>query len=241
MTTYATTIGERATVTLADGSRVILAPHSTLRVPRGFGRGTRDLSLDGEAYFDVSKASGAPFLIHTRAVVTRVLGTAFDVRSYPEDRNVRVVVERGKVGVGTPRQTSAVLVGGNMGIATDSTVIVAPVTDVTPYTGWTTGQLRFREVPLRDVLTTLERWYGVRFQVTDTTLAQSRLTAGLDFSSTADLVRTLEELLDVTATSSVTADGVVIRLETHRPAGRSGPSHNTLRREISTIPSEVGR
>jgi ferric-dicitrate binding protein FerR (iron transport regulator) len=197
--------------------------------------------LDGEAYFDVAGASGAPFNIHTQSVVTRVLGTAFDVRHYPEDHDVRVVVERGKVGVGTPRHTAAVVVSGNMGVATDSTVIVAPVTDVASYTGWTTGKLRFREVPVRDVLTTLERWYGVRFQVADTALAASRLTAGLDFSSTADLVHTLEELLDVTATSSVTADGVVIRLESHHRAIRTEPSRGTLRRGISTMPSEVGR
>ena len=240
-TVYATHTGQRATVVLADGSRVTLAPQTTLTVPRSFGERNRVLTLQGEAYFDVRHTADHPFRVRTQSIVTQVLGTAFAVRHYVGDTNVRVAVTNGKVVVGAPNHASVVLVQGTVGWVTDTTAVGSPVNDVSPYTGWTSGQLNFREANVGEILTTLERWYGVQFRLTDPALAQTKATAFLKFGSTSELVFALEKLLSVSATSTADAGSVIITLGPHRHALQPSPSREAVRRALSSFSSEAGR
>jgi ferric-dicitrate binding protein FerR (iron transport regulator) len=117
---YATTTGQRATLTLSDGSQVTLAPRTTLRIDPAFGRDTRTVALDGEAIFHVASRRAAPFLVRTGAVTTRVLGTTFDVRHYANDLRVQVAVVEGKV-VSGGRAGAITLAAGMVGEISDST------------------------------------------------------------------------------------------------------------------------
>ncbi len=99
--TYATTEGQRMSVTLVDGTRLTLAPASRVRVASDYGRpaGSREVDLEGEAYFAVIHDAAHPFAVRAHGAVARDVGTAFDVRAYPEDFGARIAVVEGAVAI----------------------------------------------------------------------------------------------------------------------------------------------
>jgi len=237
MRQYATTVGQRATITLSDGARVTLAPGTSLRVPVDFGRATRTVWLDGEAYFDVPHTAGTPFVVRTGSIRTHVLGTAFDVRRYAGDRAVQVAVVTGKVAVtaSTSEHASVTLSAGRVGLVTDSTATAAAASDMAPYTGWLDGRLVFERTPVRDVLAAVGRWYGYEFRLSDSVLATRYLSASFDHQSTADMLSALKTVLQVT----MTFDGHVVTLH---PKSHSATPSDTRRQSKDLFHvREVGR
>ncbi|HXC24323.1 MAG TPA: FecR domain-containing protein, partial [Gemmatimonadaceae bacterium] len=97
MSTYATTNGQRATITLLDGTTVVLGVASRLDVPGDFAAGNHQVALAGEALFTVLHHMGTPFTVLAGTSQTRVLGTSFVVRHYPHDTVTTVAVRDGKV------------------------------------------------------------------------------------------------------------------------------------------------
>jgi transmembrane sensor len=91
--------GTRTRSMLADGTTVWLNAGSKLSVQNDFAGATREVLLEGEAFFDVVKKPGQPFIVHTSGIDIRVLGTAFNVKAYPEDKNVETTLYRGLVQV----------------------------------------------------------------------------------------------------------------------------------------------
>lgn len=234
---YVTTMGQRATVTLPDGARATLAPQTTLRVLSGYGRTTRDVWLEGEAYFEVSHTQAAPFVVQTGAVHTHVLGTTFDVRHYASDRSVQVAVVTGKVAVSdiVSRQAPVTLSAGRVGIVSDSNTTTVTASDMAPYTGWVNGRLTFERTPVPEVLAAVGRWYGYEFHLADSVLATRHLSASFEQQSPADVLAALQTALNVT----MTFDGHVVTLHPrHDSAAPSG-----TRRQSTEFPQsrEVGR
>ncbi len=86
-------------VLLSDGSSVMLQTNSRLSYPQKFGGDTREVYLEGEALFEIAKNAEKPFLVYANELVTKVLGTSFIVKAYPEQSNVEVLVKTGKVSV----------------------------------------------------------------------------------------------------------------------------------------------
>ncbi|MCR6722259.1 MAG: FecR domain-containing protein [Chitinophagaceae bacterium] len=91
--------GSRTRSMLPDGTTVWLNAGSKLHFLTDFNGASREVQLDGEAYFDVAKKEGKPFIVHTGEIKIKVLGTAFNVKSYPEDRNVETTLFHGRVQV----------------------------------------------------------------------------------------------------------------------------------------------
>lgn len=235
--TYTTRTGQVARVTLLDGTRVVLAPNSSMEVARDFAR-RRDVTLLGEAYFDVAHTHGVPFVVHTGVITTRVLGTTFDVQRYPSDVAARVTVTSGKVLVGgrTPQHPSVTLTAGMTGMVSDSSISTARA-EQAPYVGWIDGQLVFHKASTVDVLAALTRWYGYQFRLADSSLAHRNLTLGLSTDSPSAALATLKQVLDV----ELTFDQNIVTLHPKRGAQAvPRPSRNTTG-ELSTTQSEVGR
>jgi transmembrane sensor len=92
---------------LPDGSEVTLAPESELRFSASFEGSQREVYLEGEAFFNVSRDTARPFLVYTSQVVTKVLGTTFTVKAFREEKNITVAVRTGKVSVYTQRDQEA--------------------------------------------------------------------------------------------------------------------------------------
>jgi ferric-dicitrate binding protein FerR (iron transport regulator) len=237
-TTYTTSIGQLQTITLADGSQVTLAPASVLRVP-AFNASHRSVELEGEAYFNVAHVQDAPFIVHTGQVSTTVLGTAFTVRHYEDDHDVRVAVKTGRVSVAaqTPRYRSVMLAAGDIGAVTDSGATLLSSDNLDTYLGWRNGQLVFRNAPTSEVLKTVGRWFGYDFKLADSTLTRGTLTAVLNTQIPSAALSTLKLLLDV----DMTFQGNVVTLTPRRTHHAQAPARRHISDPTSTLTHEVGR
>src|SRR5580704_13721004 len=157
----ATSTGQRATIDLADGSRVILGPRSRISTPEHFGEGPRDVTLEGEAYFEVRHDSTHPFRVHTAGGVAEDIGTRFVVRAYAGEAALRVVVAEGRVSV-TRSGGAPVALGAGQLASFDAAgaAAVRPV-DTAAYVAFSDGRLVFDGTPLDEVVSELGRWYDL--------------------------------------------------------------------------------
>ena len=171
--------GQRVTEILGDGSRVVLNAGSRLRYSRSIQSHSRDVYLEGEAYFEVTHDARRPFRVHANGGVAHDLGTRFTVRAYPEMTRIDVAVVEGKVSLRRDQEApsdSIVLQPGQLGrlSASDQPVIV-PGADVSAYTGWTSGTLVLENVTLGEAIPQLERWLDVDIAVPDRAFASRRI------------------------------------------------------------------
>jgi ferric-dicitrate binding protein FerR (iron transport regulator) len=224
--TFSTRARERATIMLSDGTRVTLAPQTTLTVASNFGASTRQVAVDGEAYFQVMHSAGAPFTVKAGGAVARVLGTSFVVRKFASDAETRVVVADGKVAVRALRApennvAQGVLTASTMAVISDSgAVTLTSGVSVDDYVAWTDGRLVFRATPLHDVVAELARAYGVTITATDSSLVnrQITLTAVTSRRSLTDVLDALVVIVD----AHYTRRGNVITIQPGvRPAHES--------------------
>jgi len=210
---YATAVGQRAMVTLIDGSVVVLGARSTLRVAADFGRrrrsagapagisAARDVYLQGEAYFTVAHDAAAPFTVHAGGAATRALGTAFNVRAQPGTGAVEVAVTTGRVSLrddGSADAPGVLLDSGRVGrLVHGGEPQLLRGVDARQYVAWTDGRLVFRDTPLPEVLDELARWYDVRFRLADRSLAARPLTGTFQRAALDDVLRAITLPLDL--------------------------------------------
>jgi transmembrane sensor len=176
---YTTAVGERDSLRLPDGTRVLLGPGSRLAVDQGYGSAHREVGLRGEAYFDVQHGGAHPFTVRAGNATVRDVGTAFAVHSDPGD-GVRVVVTSGAVVVkdgSAPADSGVMLRQGDRGILHAGGRVVAERGTATEEDlAWTRGQLVFRDAPLAQVSADLRRWYGIELRAADSTIADKHVT-----------------------------------------------------------------
>jgi len=157
----ATSIGQRATIDLADGSRVILGPRSRISTPEHFGEGPRDVTLDGEAYFEVRHDSTHPFRVHAAGGVAEDIGTRFVVRAYAGEPALRVVVAEGRVSVTRSGGAPVALGAGQLASFDDAGAASVRPVDTAAYVAFSDGRLVFDGTPLDEVVSELGRWYDL--------------------------------------------------------------------------------
>ena len=200
MSVVTTRPGQRAELRLRDGTRVVLGVASTLRYADDYGARAREVSLSGEAYFDVIHDNRRPFVVHAGNAVAEDLGTAFVVRAYPGDADVRVVVADGKVALRAAEAFSSaarVLERGQLGqLRIDGEMAVRQV-DPDNYLSWTGGELVFDDTPLSEVIRQLERWYDLDVRLADSALASRPLTASFKDKTITQVLELLGPSLDV--------------------------------------------
>lgn len=181
--TYATGPGQRATITLKDGTRITLNVASRLHVPEDYGKRSRNVTLEGEAQFVVEHDITRPFTVQTHRAVVRDLATTFIIRAYGADDATTIAVQDGRVSVepSTLSKTNAVTLDAFQVTTVHTGTIpqASIVQDIDSYFSWTRGKLILREVPLGDALATLSRWYGLEFRAADSLLLNSRVDAVL--------------------------------------------------------------
>jgi transmembrane sensor len=177
--------GERARFRLPDGTEVLLGAGSILRHPRAFAERSREVTLEGEAYFTVEHEGDRPFRVRAGDLIATDLGTEFLVQAYPEHGGARVVVRSGTVSVRPVRaqdsaQPGRVVRPGELArIAADGAPLVEQA-DTAAYFAWTTGTLVFDGTPLREALPQLSRWYDLDFRLADSSLGAIPLSGRLD-------------------------------------------------------------
>ena len=195
---FSTRPGQRATVTLTDGSTVVLGAQSRLSIAPGFGGARRVVVLDGEAYFDVARDSTKAFVVVAGGTETRVLGTAFAVLGRAGDSVVSVAVVRGRVGIGAgaaARQLRAGDVGRTM--RDGRTSMRHDPLQVAALTGWKDGWLTLVDARVDDAAAVLSRWYDLDVQLGDARLRGRRISASFRNESADAVLRSIGEVLDV--------------------------------------------
>jgi ferric-dicitrate binding protein FerR (iron transport regulator) len=199
MKQISTLSGISAPVGLPDGTTAILNRNTLIKYPGVFSGDTREISIFGEAFFEVSPDRDKPFLIHTSGVDIKVVGTSFNVDARPGSDVVRVTVNTGKVVVypsGTDpmlaEKTGVLLSAGEMATySPESGKILRGVNDDLNVLSWKTGILTFRESRLDEVLKALENKYQTRFVVSNRELLNQRLTARFENESLQTVMETL--------------------------------------------------
>lgn len=179
------------TILLEDSSVVTLEPQSELTFPKQFAPERREVHLKGEAFFQISHNPERPFLVKTKELVTRVLGTSFTVRSFDKDRNASVSVKTGRVSVyskkdepvaGTPEKVMGVVLKPNQRVLFDKqeSRLVKVIVDVpVRVSEIPAASLVFDEAPVRNVFKTLEKEYGIELFFNEEQLSDCQLTANL--------------------------------------------------------------
>ena len=183
--------GEKKEITLPDNSKVWLNQNSRLTYLENFT--ARNIDLQGEAFFDVERMEDNPFTIRSRNATTTVLGTSFNVRAYPTEEKIEVTVETGKVALGVSNMAAATveLPAGTSGIVYTKEEKVERVDEkIQNAVAWKTLKLDFDEDLMKDVITTLERYFGTEIKVSNEMIYECRFTSPFDQPN-------LEEILEV--------------------------------------------
>ncbi|SKB38478.1 FecR family protein [Sphingobacterium nematocida] len=151
--------GGQYRITLPDGTRAFVNAASKLYYPQQFGN-TREIQLEGEAYFEVAHDAKKPFIIHSGQQELRVLGTKFNLNSYTTEKSITTLLE-GRVELENRNvKQKVILKPGQQALVSKSEINVKEVM-VSDYIGWTQNVFIFNDVPLTDIMEQLERWYNV--------------------------------------------------------------------------------
>lgn len=173
--------------TLPDGSVVALNSNSKLVFPKQFKGDTREVTIEGEAFFDVTPNPEKPFIINAGNAQVKVVGTSFNVAAYPETEMVEVIVKTGKVEVINKNEVDlstakqVYLTPGEKGILFSNKGIPEKSKNIDPnYLAWKTHDFFFDEVPLGEVFKCLEKTYHVNIDVLQPELNDLKLNAQFD-------------------------------------------------------------
>jgi transmembrane sensor len=198
--------GSRTKVQLPDGTTVWLNSSSKLTYDnQNFGNVIREVSLSGEAYFDVVKNKAKPFIIHTAKMDIKVLGTVFNVKCYPGEKTTETSLIRGSVEVSLKDRQEKIMMKPNEKLilinedkslaektissthkknTTSDYKPIIELSHVTLYptnneiveTGWVQSKLVFTNESLEDVALKMQRWYSVTIVIKNDLLKKELLT-----------------------------------------------------------------
>ena len=178
--TKTTEWGQKLNLVLADGTEVYLNSGSIIKFPQRFDGNSREVELEGEAFFNVAENPNKPFIIKSGEVETTVLGTSFNVNTYSDSQHVAFTVATGKVKVASQANEIYLLPNEQGVFDKESKSISKERIDIASFLNWKDGIIHFEDAELSQVLQTLERWYGVTFVVDNENIGDCHITATYD-------------------------------------------------------------
>lgn len=215
--TQASKVGERKSFQLPDGSKVMLNAGSTLTMAQDFNINTREITLEGEAFFDVSHNPSKPFIIHTATMNVRVLGTVFNVKAYSADKTTETSLLKGSVEITLPNDDKKkIILRPNEKIVlpnvaaeqfaaetktakkllpkqTDYTIAALTYIDsAVKEVSWTENRLAFNANSFEEIAPELERWYNVTIKFEDEAVKQYRFNATFDQKNIIQILDALQ-------------------------------------------------
>lgn len=197
--------GKRSFITLSEGTKVWLNSGSKLIFPPSFKGKTREVILEGEAFFDVAHNAEKPFYVKTDAFRMKVYGTKFNVQAYRQDQDYNIVLVEGKVSMNSnsdlqakevflaPNQKASIIKG-------DEKIDVTTVESTDIYTAWVDGYLIFSNEELADLLERVSRYYNAEIEIEPNTNMET-IYGKLDLKD--DLERVLDGIAFISKTSYI--------------------------------------
>jgi transmembrane sensor len=211
------TFNSMQTIELSDGTRVTADIGSSFAYPESFADGhAREVSLEGEAYFDVAKNDRVPFIVRAGAGRIEVLGTKFNVRAWKGDRQIVLAVQEGTVSFqteGNNDTSKVVYVRDNEAsrLIEGQSPTTPEEVDVSRYLSWMKREIYFQNTPVPEVLNQLERWYNVTIETADSSMLRNNITV---FIENKRLVENLN-LISVVMNAPYVQQGDTIRFLPH--------------------------
>jgi transmembrane sensor len=210
-----TRAGSHSKIVLPDGSSVWLNGGSKLIYDKNFDKEIREVELIGEAYFDVTKNPQRPFIIHTRKMDIKVLGTAFNVKSYPGDKSSETSLIHGSIEVtmkaGAEKKiilkpTEKLVITNDVpevsstgkAMAAEHPIIKVdrinylPVDGTVIETSWVDNRLVFRDKPFSEIVVDMERRYGMPFRFENTDLGALMFSGNFKNESIDQVLKALQ-------------------------------------------------
>jgi transmembrane sensor len=205
--------GSKSKIELPDGTQVWLNVGSRIKYDENYGRENRELTLTGEAYFDVAHDATKPFILHTRKMDIKVLGTVFNVKAYPADDVSEAALIRGSIEVTFPdrpqeklilkpndkisianKATNKAVDTGGLSHATAkerpaimlSSIQYEPADSAIIETSWVNNKLIFRSKTFEELANDIERWFNVTIEVQDSSILSKTFTGTFSSESITD-------------------------------------------------------
>jgi ferric-dicitrate binding protein FerR (iron transport regulator) len=211
--------GTKSKLILPDGTQVWLNSESKLSYATNFYDSIREVTLEGEAYFDVVKDKNRPFIVKTSAISIRVLGTAFNVKSYNQDPTIETTLVRGLIEVQKNNEPSAskIILRPNeklvynkpealsanqeSGISIDNKqsqlIYISPISKYIPdstrvETSWVYGRLIFDGDNFSQLAEKMERWYNIKITIKNQHLATNRFGGVFENENVEEALKALQ-------------------------------------------------
>ena len=215
--------GNRTKIVLPDGSQVWLNAGSNLDYNNSvFNKDLREITLNGEAYFDVTKNAEKPFIIHTKKMDIKVIGTVFNIRSYNDEKTAEASLIRGSIEVTfKDSKDQKIILIPNQKISVANNVIVTPVEkpgktsvvkndvksipqfvvdelkpspkyDIIPEIAWTQNKLLFEDESLENIAPMMERWFGKKIVITNVSLKNLRYYGNFENETMEEVLSALK-------------------------------------------------
>lgn len=190
-------IGIRTQAVLPDGTKVWLNAKSSIKYQLPFVQNERNIKLSGEAFFEVTKNQKSPFVIESQNSFVKVLGTKFNVRSYPEDEEIAVALQEGSVDFKTTNSENktikTILKPNEYLVYTKADKSLSVTSEnIGKFISWRQNRMVLDETPIREVAVLLSRWYGVQVEVVDLEILNYKFTTTFENESLSQVLELLE-------------------------------------------------
>lgn len=161
--------GERIQMVFQDGTRAYINSDSKLRYPKKFALNSREVYLEGEAYFVVAKNKNRPFIVNLSGPAIQVLGTSFNVQDYPDNKDIVVCLDEGNINLTLSTEMKYAVNPGEKLVYNKASkqCTVSKMNEMQHISMWKHNVITFKDTPLPEVIKVLNRWYNVTFKVED--------------------------------------------------------------------------
>jgi ferric-dicitrate binding protein FerR (iron transport regulator) len=194
-------------VVVDDGSKVWLNSNAPLSFPKKFGYKERNVTLTGEAFFEVAKDPDKPFVIKMPSAYVQVLGTSFNINS--DAQNAMVTVATGKVKVSDSNNKSSVIIVPGYSATVKGNKVEKHETNNLNYLSWKTGRFIFDKTPIKQVVEDLNTYYEKQIIIGGEATIDCKLTATFEDTALEEIIEILRLTCDVKVLNG--PDNYVIR------------------------------
>ena len=206
--TYNSGLQPRNTILLSDGSLITLAKSSTIKLVEGFSANKREVTLSGEAYFDIKHDANSPFLVHTSRMELVVLGTVFNVKDFADSASSEAFLISGRIRVSAskdskntvvlkPNESVVIATKKGKGVLTARPEMPLVVSTIDAAInkknmGWIHNRLSIDDEPLQEIAARLQDWYGIQIIFANETVKNYRYSGIFESETVVQALQALQ-------------------------------------------------
>ncbi len=190
--------GKKAHIIFQDGSEAYVNSDTKITYPKKFGFKKREVSIEGEAYFNIAQNKYRPFIVYAENTSIKVLGTSFNVSAYSNDDALKITLDEGSILFDNSQNTYQLSKGQELIFnKNNKESFIRAVSNSENNSLWKYDIIYFYDTPLSEVVKTLEREFDIRFVIKDNNVFNYSYTTTSDAKNIEDIIRELEKISPV--------------------------------------------